>query len=1024
MSRYLFLSILLLFFRDTGAAQTASEFHIRSFNTENGLPSNGIKGLQWDEQTGFLWIATEAGIVRYNGLEFKTYSNKDEPHITNERILFLAKNNQGEIYTADNVGNVFKINKNKLSFLETKNISGNPKTAIITICVSDKLYKSIKEFGTENSFSMQFNEVLSFGDTSAFLLQSGRLYFFSIHIPSPKLIPLGLHPATAFKCGEEIFFSDSAGNIYDFDKHSYALTKRELFFENGLRPDEKKKNIFQWNTGMKFPILFTETKAWKISYENEELRAALITDQVPQDALIKYIQYDDERKMLVIGTDSKGIIIMNRNFVESVRSEKTGINQRTSYYSQVELPNGNILTNEGHVLGKNNSEKNILPVKGRFNSNIFLMGDSLLWYLQFDSTTRFSCLHSYNYHTGITKNFEKIRENFQQFAFVALGNQLYIAKEDGIYRLQQDSLAALYHYPPHTKLQFDVKEIAPGILAIANCNSLLKFDINSRKLDTIFSSSNYCVRTIWQYNGYVFFGTYGAGLFIYKNGVVKPLPLDKNEYLLFTHCFVKDDNGYVWISTNHGLFKASIAELIDFFDKNYKEVYYYYYGRNDGMDMTEFNGGCTPCALMKKDKTISFPTMDGLVWVNPDKAGSILPGGEIYIDEILADNKFIDPDSVSFKELPTKTSEIIIRPAISAWTNKENIYLWFKLNDDSLWKPINIEKGVEIRFNNLPQGKYHLKIKKRNGFGPDNYAYKEMDFYITIPWYKRWWFYLLATIAIAALFMLYFNLRTRQLKANQLRLERLVAEKTKELQQKNEVLEKNDSIKTRLISIISHDIVTPLKFLTAAGKNLIEKRKQMPEELQDETITEMANTSQDLQMLSTNILNWIKYQNENRRLMKENFNLHELVNLVISVLKSLAKQKQNELVNNVDEKMIIHQYFEPMRIVIYNLVSNAINFTDQGRIIISSKNENGKTTISISDEGMGMTTEQIQNILADKFIISSVNIDKKKGNGLGYLIIKDLLKMMEGSFTIDSEKNKGTTVTINVASNRRTVNRE
>jgi K+-sensing histidine kinase KdpD len=260
--------------------------------------------------------------------------------------------------------------------------------------------------------------------------------------------------------------------------------------------------------------------------------------------------------------------------------------------------------------------------------------------------------------------------------------------------------------------------------------------------------------------------------------------------------------------------------------------------------------------------------------------------------------------------------------------------------------------------------------------------------------------------------MLYIHLRTRQLRANQLILEKLVAEKTKELQLKTEVLEKNDNIKTRLISIISHDIVTPLKFLTAAGKNLIEKRKQMPEQLQDETIKEMANTSQDLQLLSTNILNWIKYQNENRRLTREDVNLHDLVNHVISVVKSLAKEKQDQLVNNVAENFVIYEYFEPLRIIIYNLVSNAINFTEQGKIEISSKIEDDNVVISVADEGIGMTSEQMRNVSGDQFIISSVNVDNKKGNGLGYLIIKDLLKMMSGAFTIQSEKGKGTTVSI------------
>jgi len=63
---------------------------------------------------------------------------------------------------------------------------------------------------------------------------------------------------------------------------------------------------------------------------------------------------------------------------------------------------------------------------------------------------------------------------------------------------------------------------------------------------------------------------------------------------------------------------------------------------------------------------------------------------------------------------------------------------------------------------------------------------------------------------------------------------------------------------------------------------------------------------------------------------------------------------------------------------------------------------------------VGMTQEQINNILADHFIISSANVDNRRGNGLGYLIIKDLLKIIRGTLSIKSEKGKGTRVTVRI----------
>jgi K+-sensing histidine kinase KdpD len=325
---------------------------------------------------------------------------------------------------------------------------------------------------------------------------------------------------------------------------------------------------------------------------------------------------------------------------------------------------------------------------------------------------------------------------------------------------------------------------------------------------------------------------------------------------------------------------------------------------------------------------------------------------------------------------------------------------------------VEVKNESVIKLNNLPPGSYHLQVRKLNGFGENNYSYKSIRFSIAAPWHKQWWFYLLLAASATGLFILFYRVRTNQLLRNQYKLEKQVSEKTNELVQKNEALEKNNSINTRLISIISHDIVTPLKFLNVAGKNLLEKKDMMPEALKDETIREITTTSKELQLLSTNILNWIKYQTENRRLIKESFNLHELVNHALSVLYSLAKQKQIGLNNETDKDLVIWQYFEPLKILVYNLVTNAINFSEKGNITISCHQSGHMLTITVKDEGTGMTEEQIYNIMTEQFIVSSANMDNRKGNGLGYLIIKDLLKTMNATIDIKSTKGMGTTVAV------------
>lgn len=271
--------------------------------------------------------------------------------------------------------------------------------------------------------------------------------------------------------------------------------------------------------------------------------------------------------------------------------------------------------------------------------------------------------------------------------------------------------------------------------------------------------------------------------------------------------------------------------------------------------------------------------------------------------------------------------------------------------------------------------------------------------------------YILVPVLIVALYYL-IRLLVKKLLIKQKILKMLVERKTREIQLKNEELEKNNLIKTRLISIISHDLIAPLKFVHLTSKSLYENKKMMDEELFNEMLLEIANSSKELELLSTNILNWIKYQNENRRLKKEEFDLHDMANHVFNVFQGLARQKNVQFINSVNKGLILYQYMEPIRIVLYNIILNALNFTEKGHVTVSGGQTNKGILVRVRDQGVGMTPDQINNVMSEHFIVSSANVNNRKGNGLGYLIIKDMLKLLDAKFVIKSQKNKGTVVSI------------
>lgn len=149
-------------------------------------------------------------------------------------------------------------------------------------------------------------------------------------------------------------------------------------------------------------------------------------------------------------------------------------------------------------------------------------------------------------------------------------------------------------------------------------------------------------------------------------------------------------------------------------------------------------------------------------------------------------------------------------------------------------------------------------------------------------------------------------------------------------------------------------------------------------------------------------------------MQKEEFDLHQLVEMVFRVLQFPARQKNVTLKNDVPANFVIYQYLEPVRVMIYNFLLNGLNFTREGSVRVHCHKDKDRVIIQVTDDGWGMTREQIDNLMSDEKIITSANVDNKKGTGLGYMIIKDLLKMMDGTLFIRSSKGNGTEVSVSL----------
>ena len=993
--RIVSISVLLLILSRIACGQY--QYNIEYITTETGLPSDGIKGIEIDEKTGFLWIATESGLVRYNGHQHTLFNGENFPDLVSEKIFPLVKTADGRIYGMAR-RKVFVTEQNKLVPITWDN---SQRKDIINIYLKDGPRNN------DNPGVNDFDHFVPVNTNLCYVQRSDSIFEFRSGFHQKKLLlPLSNKSFTFLLNGELLAYDNSNGSFSRYDSNEKKMKPVPIVLTPSCWTRSDKIHLY-WESGMKSAIVLSGTNAWDLNYANGKLQPQLICTEIPQNSNIRHVRYWKEANIIFLGTTSKGLFVIRRNYLSTIKKNKSGFDEPNALYSQILLPSGNILTNTGDVLGPYPPNKKDRLINQSFDNNIYLTKDSVLWYSLRDS------LYCYEYKTGRKKFYAHLPGSYN-VGYATTQGATYMGTYKGIYNISKEHIDTELSYHGIGDV-FNMTELKPGVFIMATSRGIFNYTIASKKIDTVLFTAAPS-RTIWRYGNYFFIGTYGDGIYVYKEGHIKKIPLDYNHYLNYTHCFILDSKGFCWMSTNRGLFKAKLTDMLHAYEQGTDYIYYHFFGKNEGMDITEMNGGCTPCAIWLANKQISFPTMDGAVWVDP-YIPAHMPDSNVFIDQVIVNGKKLDSlftDSLFFD---SRTSDISFNLGFSAWCDKENLYLRYKVEPYSdKWEKIDALHPV-IRLNNLPSGQYTIYVRKLTGFGPDNYITRKFSFEIQAPWYMRWWgqalliFVFMVIVAIISIFANRSSLR------RQIRLRNLLDKKTEEILEQNEKLEKNDRIKTRLISIISHDIITPLKFLHMTSKYLAERKSSLSENMQSETLEEVVNTSRELELLSTNILNWIKYQNEERRIVKEKVNLHDVVEQVFTVLISLAHKNKTELVNNIPKDLQLVQFVDPLRIIIYNLVVNAINFTKEGSITVGCDTFDNMIQVTVRDTGMGMSRSQINNLKSDMMIISGTNVNKRSGNGLGYLIIKDLLKMLNGVFDIESKIKEGTTVSITFPAN-------
>jgi signal transduction histidine kinase len=244
------------------------------------------------------------------------------------------------------------------------------------------------------------------------------------------------------------------------------------------------------------------------------------------------------------------------------------------------------------------------------------------------------------------------------------------------------------------------------------------------------------------------------------------------------------------------------------------------------------------------------------------------------------------------------------------------------------------------------------------------------------------------------------------------------------VQEQNDELEQVNEIKNKLFAIIAHDLRGPLSSLQSLIY-LVREHDLSQDEMAEITKTLERNLQENASMMD-NLLAWAQAQMNGIKLNVRDFTLIQGIKSVTDQIQFQAEEKGIQIKMDVDSTIEVKADYDMVKLVVRNLVANAVKFSEMGDAILLkafySKSE-GMAEVHVIDEGTGIGIED-QSKLFSKGHFTKRGTDNEKGSGLGLMLCKEFIEGHGGSLWFESKPGEGTTfmftVPLAVSSNRDT----
>ena len=459
--------------------------------------------------------------------------------------------------------------------------------------------------------------------------------------------------------------------------------------------------------------------------------------------------------------------------------------------------------------------------------------------------------------------------------------------------------------------------------------------------------------------------------------------------------------GILWLATNKGLFRVP----------------------DEGRGQAE-------CFRPREGIPGADPTYDGLhvdgdgtVWVGTTQGlGRLDPGVQVerpglpltQVLEVQSRGHRLDlaaPIKIHRGE------DLEVAYAVNSWLRPASLKYESLIRDlESRW--VSSDKPM-VRYPSLPPGRHVLLLRAtmgEEGTSPTS----ELVFEVLPAWWESLGARIAYLFGAAVLVALLVNLRQRQLRQRNEALSGLVQARTAELEEANAQLsvakvQADDAsrAKSAFLAGMSHELRTPLNAILLYSELLTEDAEARGEQGMVVDLRKIRASGQHLLGLVNGVLDLSKIEAGKMHLLVEAVDPHLLLEEVLDTLMPQARKAGNQLSLDLGEGLRpLYTDTLKLRQVLLNLGSNACKFTSQGCVTLGVRAEEAGLRFTVVDTGVGMNPEQAARVFLAYEQAEQTISKRYGGTGLGLALAKSFVELMEGSISLTTEEGRGTTVTV------------